>query len=299
MYSVTQRVKHFRQPYGGYIQFADLKRIDLNDGVQLNPTESIAPGVIGTVIDYMLRYLNGTPKEKAFQVSLQGAALVGKKRKAAKLLKAINGIDETSLSSACELVEFDIYKRISLAAFLYGPPRKPKLDDATLFNMQIMIQRAITFFDEYGPIVIDGFTFEGGYTNIISSGDGDILTTDTLWEIKTTKRNPNPQHTLQLLCYYIMGCHSIHSIFQTINRLGIFNPRLNRVFTIDTDAIDPEIIETVSTKVIGYPPDPSSFVRKNQEKQGELDHLIMPTRSHISTPRFHFGEIKDKEIYKR
>ena len=49
------------------------------------------------------------------------------------------------------------------------------------------------------------FTFEGGYTNIVSSGDGDYLTEDTLWDFKVSKEEPKSKYTLQLLMYYIMG----------------------------------------------------------------------------------------------
>ena len=39
-----------------------------------------------------------------------------------------------------------------------------------------MVKRSLAFWKEYGPITKDGFTFEGGYTDIVSSGDGDYLT---------------------------------------------------------------------------------------------------------------------------
>ena len=34
---------------------------------------------------------------------------------------------------------------------------------------------------------LSGFTFDGAYTNVIGSGDGDYLTKDTLWELKVSK----------------------------------------------------------------------------------------------------------------
>ena len=41
----------------------------------------------------------------------------------------------------------------------------------------------------------------GGYTDKITSGDGDFLTVDTLWDFKVLKANIKSQHTLQLLVY--------------------------------------------------------------------------------------------------
>ena len=53
-----------------------------------------------------------------------------------------------------------------------------------------MIERSILFFKQYGPITKEGFTFEGGYTKNISTGDGDFLTRDTLWDFKVSKNKP-------------------------------------------------------------------------------------------------------------
>jgi hypothetical protein len=116
-----------------------------------------------------------------------------------------------------------------------------------------MVNRSIAFWKEYGPIVWAGFTFEGGYTDVISSGDGDYLTVDTLWDFKVSKLEPKSIHTLQLLVYYLMGSHSLRSEYLGVKRLGIYNPRLNAVYTLEVENIPKEIIEEVSTEVIGYP----------------------------------------------
>ncbi|MEM5591946.1 hypothetical protein AAHH67_09780 [Niallia circulans] len=110
----------------------------------------------------------------------------------------------------------------------------------------------MTFINNYGPIVKDGFTFEGGYTNIISSGDGDFLTRNALWDFKVSKNEPTNKHTLQLLIYYLMGLHSIHDEFQEVDKIGIFNPKLNKVYVREIKDIPSEIITEVSKDVIGY-----------------------------------------------
>lgn len=52
--------------------------------------------------------------------------------------------------------------------------------------------------------------------------------------------------------YLIMGQHSVHKEFKNITQLGIYNPRLNKVYIIKLDAISQSIIDTVSRDVIGY-----------------------------------------------
>lgn len=134
----------------------------------------------------------------------------------------------------------------------YKPVEEIVPDAATILNIRMMVERSLTFFEEYGPIVKDGFTFEGGYTDTITTGDGDYLTADTLWDFKVSKTKPNKDQTLQLLVYYLMGMQSIHPEFQSIEKLGLYNPRQNKVFRLDLTDISDEILEMVRKEVIGY-----------------------------------------------
>ena len=104
-----------------------------------------------------------------------------------------------------------------------------------------------------GPIVLEGFTFENAYTHYIHSGDGDFLTETTLWDFKVSIHNPTKIHTLQILVYYLMGLRSENSTyFESIQNLGIYNPRLQKVYLINIDEIPQSIIEDVCENVIGY-----------------------------------------------
>lgn len=105
-----------------------------------------------------------------------------------------------------------------------------------------MVERSLHFLEIYGPKVIDGFTFEGGYTDTISTGDGDF---------RVSKRKVQKEHTLQLLMYWRMGLHSIHPEFQRIQYLGIYKPRLNTVYRIPVADIPEDVIGEVEEKVIG------------------------------------------------
>ena len=52
--------------------------------------------------------------------------------------------------------------------------------------------------------------------------------------------------------YYLMGSHSIHEEFQSVEKLGIFNPRLNKVYLLNINEIPSEVITQVANDVIGY-----------------------------------------------
>lgn len=76
---------------------------------------------------------------------------------------------------------------------------------------------------------------------------------DTLWDFKVSGYPPNPRYTLQLLIYWRMGLHSVHPEYQSIRRLGFFNPRRNEVWLLDVDRITPELIDWTDRELIGYP----------------------------------------------
>jgi hypothetical protein len=250
MASVTQRIKQIKQPTGGYIKPKEFTVVNLSDGIDLKCDENIHSILVGEAVDYMTRYMVGAPKEDAFRISLLGASKVNEDAYAKKLLKGISGLDDNSISNACKLVGYDVCLRAGTA--LYKPVQDIAPNSDTIFNIKTMVNRSIHFLKEYGPITMDGFTFAGGYTDTVSNGDGDFLTKDTLWDFKVSVKAPTNAHTLQLLMYYLLGIHSIHNEFKAIRNLGIFNPRLNNVYLLEIGKISDEVIEQVSSEVIGY-----------------------------------------------
>lgn len=250
MVSVTNRIKEIKQPRGGYIKPKDFTVTDLLDTEILNENENIHSTLVGLAVDYLTRFLNGTSIEEVFRVSLRGAFKVNEDELANDLLLNIQGTDDTSIINTCKMVGFDVAYR--KGANWYKPVEDINPDKETISNIRVMVNRGLKFFELYGPIVKDGFTFEGGYTTTINTGDGDFLTENTLWDFKVSKSTPTNKHTLQLVIYYLLGVHSIHFEFEQVENLGIFNPRLNKVYLLPISAISDEIINEVNTTVIGY-----------------------------------------------
>ena len=250
-YSVTRRAKTVQQPHGGYLPLSRFAHHTLEDGFCLKAAENIPASIMGQTVDYMSRLVAGLEvPEHAFQVSLFGAMMAGCPHRGAELLSQIHGLDDASLSAACKLSSYDAYFRSPNMKAVH--PVEPGPNHNTLFNIRLMITRMVRFLSEYGPVIESGFTMEGGYTDIVSSGDGDFLTEDTLWDVKTSKFPPKSSDTLQVLMYYIMGKHSWNDCFQTIQNIGIMNPRLNQIWLLNTNMIPPAVIQNVKKDVIGY-----------------------------------------------
>ena len=232
----------------------------LDDGLVLGENENVHGSIIGMAVDYLTRFAMGADVMDAFDISCKGAVIAeqmfqqkGTLKKVGKLLSGINGIDDQSIVNACKIVTYDVWLRNPMGALMAKGENETNPDADAVNNIKIMVERSISFWNKYGPIVKDGFTFEpNGYTKTVDSGDGDYLTADTLWDFKVTKSKPTNKHTLQLLMYWIMGQHSGQEIYKTIQKLGIFNPRLNIVYLLDMKAISKEIITEVERDIICY-----------------------------------------------
>ena len=250
--SVTQRIKTIKQPIGGYINPKLFNIIEINDDrLSLGEApENINAGLVGLAVDYLTRTLLYNKPLEAFRISIMGAELIDEKEQAIKKAKSITELSTKSITAACQLAGYDVCFRAGIAFYKLGLSILP--DDNTVRNIEVMVKRALNFFKEYGPVVEEGFTFEGGYTDIVNTGDGDFITADTLWDFKVSISEPKKEHTLQLLMYYLMGIRSIHKNLHTIKRLGIFNPRLNKVYLLNISDIPREVIKTVEKDVIGY-----------------------------------------------
>lgn len=271
MVSVTQRIKQITQPRGGYLKLSEFEKQDFYDN-EILKEENIHSNLVGMAVDYLTRLMLGTPVEEAFKNSLLGAKIIREEKKANSLLKKIKGLDKSSIYYACKLVGYDVCLRVGPVG--YKKVDEIEADNDTINNIRIMVERSISFFNKYGPVVKDGVTFEGGYTNLVDSGDGDFLTADTLWDFKVSKNDPTSAHTLQLLVYYIMGMHSIDNKFKNIIKLGIFNPRKNCIYIKNILDIPQTTINEISYKVIGYK---ENSTTQNEAELSENEDMLSMT----------------------
>ena len=250
MASVTQRINEIRQPVGGFLNPLSFALTQLNKETELNPDENIHNDLVGLAVEYLARYMTGTPKEEVFKISLQGAEIIKEADHATELLAGIAGLDDGSIRNACKLSGYDVCYRTE--GIGYKPVQFIEPDPDTIFNIRTMVERSLKFIQIYGPTIKDGFSFEGGYTNKVSSGDGDFLTETTLWDFKLSRKPLTKEYTLELLMHFLMGIHTKQKEFRAIKSLGLYNPRLNAVYMIETKRISQDTKERVSLGVIGY-----------------------------------------------
>lgn len=273
MASVTQRISEIKQPRGGFIKPSAFEKIEYNDGYEME-NGNISPIIVGLAVDYLSRFMMLVKKgnndlisirKKSFEISIKGYK--NKKQCVSRdeikndeklgldiesLLENVKGLDDESIISACKATTYDVWYRNPLMSEGAKKAIDTNPNEETIENIRVMVKRSLTFFEKYGPIVKDGFTFDGGYSKTVDAGDGDFLTKDTLWDFKVSKNNLTSKHTLQLLMYWIMGRHSKQSIFNSIEKIGVYNPRKNVVYLYDMNKLDHDVIEFVEKNIICY-----------------------------------------------
>lgn len=250
--AVTTRIRMVDQPPEGLLPLSLFGRTPLPDRMALHPRsmETVAPDLAGLYVDYMTRIAMGAPKRTAFRIPLLGARLVGQGEYAESLLSRMVDFAFPSARAACLLLDFDAASRRGPQ---YWRPRRMVPDAATYFNLTRMVARSRVFLDEYGPVVWEGFDFEGGYTDRITSGSGDFLTGGHVVGFQgewLSSESPVHASTAHLLAD---GWHSVHPEYQVVRRLGFFNPRRNEVWLLDVNRITPELIDWTDRELIGYP----------------------------------------------
>lgn len=255
--SVTRRVKTISQPEGGLIPRSSFVEKQYADNLDVYEVKTILSPIQGTAVDYLTRYMLTGDKMHAFDISIRGAKIVDQvyennyeSDKLMAILEGIKGLDRNSVFNACKAVCYDSAYRKGFEYF--QSPDDLELDEKILANVKILVERSLRFLESVRPIVTDGFTFEGGYTGLVSKGDGDYLTQEMLIDFKVSKEAFSPQWSLQVLMYYLLGIHSIHPEFQRINKLCIYNPYINRSYICNIDSISDEIKYDVSHYGIGY-----------------------------------------------
>jgi len=250
MTSVTGRIKQIKQPRGGYLPIKQMS-VQKYDGADLHPHENTQPSLVGLAVDYLTRVMLGDKPVTAFAPSIHGLAdAEGLGMTLSVYPDAMpTDLSGVSIRNAIIFASFDSIFRAG--PHTYRPPTLP--DKETTENIRRMVERSVTFFTDVYPATANGFDFEGGYTDLVSSGDGDFLTRTGLWDMKVLRGNLTSNHSLQLLMYWRMGLRSIHDVFQDIRTLGFYNPRKNEATTIDIADIPEDVIRIVDTEVIGYP----------------------------------------------
>ena len=246
MVSVTQRVYQVHQPLGGHLSPTRFSIEHFQDGRSVSNLVEM-PQLTGLVVDYLTRMqLTGDPI-RAFEISISGAMASGWDDRIFEILDKVAGLDDQSIENAFNAVQYDAYARSDW----HELPREISVSKDSIDMTRVMVERSVEFFNKNGPVIDVGFTFGDGYTNVVTAGDGDFLTDDTIWDLKVSRGPLTKEQTLQILVYYILACNSSLEKFRNISRIGVFNPFRNTAYAMAISSVDDETLDKVKNEVVG------------------------------------------------
>lgn len=255
MYSVTQRIKQVKQPYGGYIN-KKLFNINYFDGKILKvEEENIPPTTVGLVVDYLTRFYFEKNIYKVFDISLRGFNLNDEfeKKLYNQLVYLLKIVKNDSINSnnlikiACLVAPYDALYRAGTPAHQIAS-KTP--DQKTISHIKTMVNRTINLLKNKKQLSTN-ITFKGGYTDLIATGDGDFATEDTIYDLKVSKQDLNSKQTLQIYLYYLLAKRSKQDKYKNIDKIAIYNPRLNVEYVCQIKDISEEVEKNVKYHVMG------------------------------------------------
>lgn len=280
--SVTQRVRGVKgikcvpQPRGGYLKVKDMLVDTFDDGQDVTDikSENRSPSSVGMTVDYLSRFMQSGDKIEAFSIPVLAGQLVQGQVLLASVegtrddmlllepyrvavdripgyLDDVTGLDDKSIAAAFKLTAYDSIVRSGLETFS-DPEGLSPTNQVTIEHTRSMVERSEAFISKYGPAINGLDTFEGGYTDFVSTGDCDLVTDHGLWDFKCSIKPPTSKHTLQILMYWQLGVHSIHPEYLRVKEIGIWNPRLNTAWYQHTDDIPAEVIDDICRRVLVY-----------------------------------------------
>lgn len=268
MQSVTQVVKAFKQPRGGFIKPKEFEEVKFDDGKTILDGGCVHQQIIGMSVDYLTRYELGQDRDEAFRIQLMGADIAAKHNlecalKQRDILNFVNGLDDDQITAACMLQTFDVWYRNIGQAMYCKSADEIFISDIDIENIRTLVQRQIHMLNENGPIKSYGFDFQpNGYSRKITTGDGDFLTADTMIDLKVQKNKPTNKHTLQLAVYWLMGKMSGNYIFNGIHYIAIANPWINSYYRLDMNNLDSSVVTSIAKDVIGYEVDGNNIINR-------------------------------------
>lgn len=256
--SITQFAKQAKSlPLNKIIKSQDFRTKHLSEDALISEVdEIITPSNFGTELDYLTRFVM-LADDHAFDLAnielkryldhglitpVEFMRVINKEEKLGRLAENISEVDDIPdkvFRLALDICAWEV-------AFRTNKYIKPTVypDRVTIKHMKVMMKRIEDFFDQFGWPTRDAFgaSTKNGYL----SGDGDYLLKNTIVDLKASNKTTMQIYWVrQLLLYYTLGFYN-HFNDEKIDRLMIFNARVDMVFYINVADIDQSVFEFVN-----------------------------------------------------
>lgn len=273
MATVSEFCKSVIRP-SRFLSSKDMTMTQFEDGLILPQDVAVTPQTVGTMVDLYSK-VNLRHPDEPITVPLR---LNRQMMEEAQMTLRIDDA-ELEFNRCLNMIRSDDfseqmrgYRTLTSYEQLYhigiGRWRDPvflrRMDDDELQYVQILCDRTLRFFRSQSPYYHSEALWEDTLNDIISRASLDLMSHDTIWDLKISKKIPTGANRIQILTYYILARQSDHPMFKDIRYIGFFNPYLNRSFKYDMAQYDIDKLSILST-MMGLPFDERRFHHETDE----------------------------------
>ena len=249
--TITNVALKVKQPKGGYLALSKMTRELYEYDNEFIYRDNVGPKLSESVVEHLSEYLLGADKKAIFSLSMMGAKILGKEDKANALLESITDLEDDSILAAVNLTRYEHIATNSFIANKTGDFSPIELDKNAYHNIKTMVRRVVKFFESKNIVKVHNEFTSDAYTATINNGYINVLTEDTLWEIRAINTIISG-HTLILLIKLCMAIKSNDDCYKNIKYIGIFNAKTCESMIYPVESIPEVIRKEIETDVIGY-----------------------------------------------
>lgn len=170
-------------------------------------------------------------------------------------LSKMTTLDNNTIRLIAYLSQFDAMSDSRKIGDCVLSLNRKSIDNSTFENIKIMAERTKNFF-EWGNIKFNEaipYLNAFGYTEEVTSGRPDMVADGAIINVSLSKTPPTNKNTAELMLEYVMATKTGCAMFKNIERLIIWNPRLNQAWTCNVaSTIDSTMYKHVKDDILQY-----------------------------------------------
>jgi len=250
MTTVNNIVSEIKQPKDGLLPIAVFEKKSFNDNNKIIKLDDEVENLCFLTVNYLTKFFLKRDINSAFEKCFLGAAFIGEESKAHQYASKISALDEQSIINASRLAEYEVCATTSIINYRYNNQKVFSYEYVQ--NVKIMVNRNLQFLSRYASKIMYDHSLEGGYSDIIDSGEIPFITYDSILMLSFKEDDPTNNERLEALLYYVMGIHSIYPTLLNVKFIVFFNPRTNTFYNLKASLIGNTAISFVEKDVLHY-----------------------------------------------
>lgn len=278
------------QPEGGFLPLKAFEKVQLDDGIELNPKECLSASDIGILVETLVHLETVKDRQEFLLEELSNdeacplkaylssgeiwnsnedfyierckdwkAALRYRNEFICAQILKVKGLDDESINALSRIVS--PLSHYADRDWMVKAINREPLDSETLFNIRAMVKRTLDFLETQGEIVGHHGSCSVPY-NIEGTqiyGEFDFLLKDSLWDIKVLRGKITKEHTLQVYLYkFFLELTGFTKVVgkrfidysKTVEHIGLFNPRKNVGYKLALGSISQEVKDAIEEEII-------------------------------------------------